>query len=99
VARGGGLLIAAGEHTTWPQGETDLMPGTMGPTVDRSAGRGATLGFLDHSHFVFEIFKAPRSGDFSAAQIYRYRTMTPRPVATGSATARGATAAAPSEAD
>jgi Aerotolerance regulator N-terminal/von Willebrand factor type A domain len=77
VERGGGLLIAAGEHTTWPQGETDLMPGTLGPTVDRTAGRGATLGFLDHSHFVFEIFKAPRSGDFSAAQIYRYRTVTP----------------------
>ncbi len=78
VERGGGLLIAAGEHTTWPQGETDLMPGTLGPTVDRTSGRGATLGFLDHSHFVFEIFKAPRSGDFSAAQIYRYRTITPR---------------------
>jgi hypothetical protein len=82
VERGGGLLIAAGEHTTWPQGETDLMPGTLGTTVDRTAGRGATLGFLDHSHFVFEIFKAPRSGDFSAAQIYRYRTITPRPTAT-----------------
>jgi hypothetical protein len=100
VERGGGLLIAAGEHTTWPQGETDLMPGTLGPSVDRTAGRGATLGFLDHSHFVFEIFKAPRSGDFSAAQIYRYRTITPRQ-ATGSdvrlkpdATGR-ATAAAP----
>jgi hypothetical protein len=79
VQRGGGLLIAAGEHTTWPQGETDLMPGTLGATVDRSASRGATLGFLDHSHFVFEIFKAPRSGDFSAAQIYRYRTVTPSP--------------------
>jgi len=86
VARGGGLLIAAGEHTTWPQGETDLMPGTLGPTVDRSAGRGATLGFLDHSHFVFEIFKAPRSGDFSAAQIYRYRTITPRQATPGPAT-------------
>src|SRR5204863_1174215 len=73
VERGGGLLIAAGGHTTWPQGEKDLMPGTLGATVDRTAGRGATLGFLDHSHFVFEIFKAPRSGDFSAAQIYRYR--------------------------
>jgi hypothetical protein len=77
VERGGGLLVAAGEHTTWPQGETELLPGTLGPTVDRTAGRGATLGFLDHSHFVFEIFKAPRSGDFSAAQIYRYRTITP----------------------
>ena len=79
VERGGGLLIAAGEHTTWPQGEKDLLPGTLGPTVDRTAGRGATLGFLDHSHFVFEIFKAARSGDFSAAQIYRYRRIDVAP--------------------
>jgi hypothetical protein len=104
VQRGGGLLIAAGEHTTWPQGETDLMPGTLGATVDRSASRGATLGFLDHSHFVFEIFKAPRSGDFSAAQIYRYRTVTPRE-ATASQNVRlktdaaGASATAPTDAD
>jgi len=79
VERGGGLLIAAGDHTTWPQGEKDLMPGTLGPTVDRTQGRGATLGYLDHSHFIFEIFKAPRSGDFSAAQIYRYRKIEPGP--------------------
>jgi hypothetical protein len=79
VQRGGGLLIAAGEHTTWPQGEKDLMPGTLGPTVDRTSGRGATLGYLDRSHFIFEIFKAPRSGDFSAAQIYRYRKVEPGP--------------------
>ena len=79
VERGGGLLIAAGEHTTWPQGETDLFPGKLGATVDRSAGRGATLGFLDHSHYVFEIFKAARSGDFSAAQIYRYRRIETAP--------------------
>jgi hypothetical protein len=79
VERGGGLLIAAGEHTTWPPGEKDLMPGTLGAVVDRTQGRGATLGFIDHSHFVFEIFKAPRSGDFSAAQIYRYRRIDPAP--------------------
>jgi hypothetical protein len=79
VERGGGLLIAAGAHTTWPEGEKDLMPGTLGTTVDRTQGRGATLGFIDHSHFVFEIFKAPRSGDFSAAQIYRYRRIDPAP--------------------
>ncbi|HXD75282.1 MAG TPA: BatA and WFA domain-containing protein [Vicinamibacterales bacterium] len=77
VERGGGLLIAAGDHTTWPQGEKDVMPGTLGPTVDRTQARGATLGYLDHSHFVFEIFKAPRSGDFSAAQIYHYRKIDP----------------------
>jgi hypothetical protein len=79
VERGGGLLIAAGAHTTWPEGEKELMPGTLGTTVDRTQGRGATLGFIDHSHFVFEIFKAPRSGDFSAAQIYRYRRIDPAP--------------------
>ena len=28
---------------------------------------------------MFEIFKAPRSGDFSAAQIYRYRRIEPAP--------------------
>ena len=79
VQRGGGLLIAAGDHTTWPQGEKDLMPGTLGLTVDRTSGHGATLGYLDRSHFIFEIFKAPRSGDFSAAQIYRYRRVDPGP--------------------
>src|SRR5262252_603295 len=99
VERGGGVLIAAGEHTTWPQGETVLMPGTLGPTVDRTAGRGATLGFLDHSHFVFEIFKAPRSGDFSAAQIYRYRTITQAPAPTPAAGQGRAAAAPPQPAD
>ena len=78
VEGGGGLLIAAGDRTTWPQGEADLLPGTLGPSVDRTA-RGATLGFRDYGHAVFEIFKAPRSGDFSAARIYRYRTLTTGP--------------------
>jgi len=97
VERGGGLLIAAGEHTTWPQGETVLMPGTLGSTVDRTAGRGATLGFLDHSHFIFEIFKAPRSGDFSAAQIYRYRSVTPAPAPTTGAAGSKGTPPAPAD--
>ena len=78
VESGGGLLVAAGDRTTWPQGEADLLPGTLGPSVDRTA-RGATLGFRDYGHAVFEIFKAPRSGDFSAARIYRYRTLTTGP--------------------
>jgi hypothetical protein len=76
VESGGGLLVAAGDRTTWPQSEADLLPGTLGPSVDRTS-RGATLGYRDYGHAVFEIFKAPRSGDFSAARIYRYRTLTP----------------------
>ncbi len=78
VEGGGGLLVAAGDHTSWPQSEADLLPGTLGPSVDRTS-RGATIGFRDYSHAVFELFKAPRSGDFSAARIYRYRTLTTGP--------------------
>jgi Aerotolerance regulator N-terminal/von Willebrand factor type A domain len=78
VEGGGGLLVAAGDHTSWPQSEADLLPGTLGPSVDRTS-RGATMGFRDYSHAVFEVFKAPRSGDFSAARIYRYRTLSTGP--------------------
>jgi len=78
VEGGGGLLVAAGDHTSWPQSEADLLPGTLGPSVDRTS-RGATIGFRDYSHAVFELFKAPRSGDFSAARVYRYRTLATGP--------------------
>jgi hypothetical protein len=79
VEGGGGLLIVAGDHASWPQSEAELFPGTLGASVDRTSGSGATIGFRDYSHAVFEIFKAPRSGDFSAARIYRYRTISPGP--------------------
>src|SRR5262245_15303174 len=48
VERGGGLLVAAGDHTTWPQGEADLLPGRLGATVDRMSGRSGSLGYLDY---------------------------------------------------
>jgi hypothetical protein len=79
VEAGGGLLVVAGDHTSWPPSEAELLPGMLGPTVDRTSGSGATIGFRDYGHAVFEIFKAPRSGDFSAARIYRYRTLTTAP--------------------
>src|SRR5712692_1778889 len=79
VERGGGLLVAVGAHTAWPASEADLLPGRLGAMVDRADGRGATLGFLDYSHPVFEVFKAPRSGDFSAARVLRYRTLQTGP--------------------
>jgi len=79
VERGGGLLIVAGDRTTWPQSEAALLPGTLGPVVDRVSGRSGSLGYLDYSHAVFEVFKAPRSGDFSAAHVFRYRRLQPAP--------------------
>jgi hypothetical protein len=41
------------------------------------SGRSGSLGYLDYSHPVFEVFKAPRSGDFSAAHVFEYRTVEP----------------------
>ena len=79
VERGGGLLVATGDHTTWPQGEAELLPGRLGATVDRMSGRSASLGYLDYSHPIFEVFKAPRSGDFSAAHVFRYRALQTAP--------------------
>jgi hypothetical protein len=79
VERGGGLLVVFGDRTTWPQNEADLLPGQLGGVVDRSDGRGATIGFRDYSHPVFEVFKAPRSGDFSAPRVLRYRAIEPGP--------------------
>jgi hypothetical protein len=68
-----------GDHSSWPQGEADLMPGRLGATVDRTTGRSGSLGYLDYSHPVFEVFKAPRSGDFSAAHVFKYRALEPGP--------------------
>jgi hypothetical protein len=79
VERGGGLLVVTGDHTTWPTAEVDLLPGKLGASVDRMSGRSGTLGYIDYSHPVFEVFKAPRSGDFSAAHFFEYRAIQPGP--------------------
>ncbi len=79
VERGGGLLIVMGDHASWPQGEADLLPGRLGATVDRTTGRSGSLGYLDYSHPIFEVFKAPRSGDFSAGHVFRYRALQAGP--------------------
>jgi hypothetical protein len=43
--------------------------------VDRTRDAGATIASVDYGHPVFELFSAPRSGDFSAAHIFRYRRL------------------------
>ena len=79
VERGGGVLVAVGDRTNWPANDADLLPGQFGQVVDRMDGRGATIGFRDYSHPVFEVFKAPRSGDFSAARVLKYRSLQTTP--------------------
>jgi hypothetical protein len=76
VNAGGGLLVVAGERGTWSDA-AGVIPGSVGPLVDRSTGRGGTIGIGDYSHPVFELFKAPRSGDFSSTRFFRYRTIAP----------------------
>ena len=75
VERGGGLLAVLGEHSTWPAAEAALLPGQLAGIVDPLPGRSASLGFMNYSHPIFEVFKAPRSGDFSSARIFRYRSL------------------------
>lgn len=75
VEQGGGLLFVAGERASWPQNEADVLPAQLGTKIDRLSGRGGTIGFLDYSHPAFEVFKAPRSGDFSAARVMFYRKL------------------------
>ena len=82
VEQGGGLLVAAGSGSTWPSAGAAWLPGSMARPVDRSRGDPARLGAVDYGHPVFEVFKAPRSGDFSSAQFYGYRQLTPSPGST-----------------
>ena len=76
VEEGGGLFVASGERSAWPSGAPDLLPGALGPPADR-AGRGGSLGFVDYTHPVFEVFGAPRSGDVTTTRFFRFRPVEP----------------------
>jgi hypothetical protein len=76
VERGGGLLIVTGQRGTWPQERAAVVPALPGEIVDRSRGQAARLVGLEYGHPVFEPFRSPRSGDFSAARFYGYRAVS-----------------------
>ena len=81
VNGGGGLVIALGAHSRpdeWPALADQLLPRPAAP-IDRLDTHGATLGFLDRTHPIFDAFSTPHSGDFSAARFYRYWNVTPAP--------------------
>src|SRR3954447_3224729 len=80
VISGGGLLFSSGPHASWPATRADVLPGLPAQIVDRTSGASARLGALEYSHPVFELFRAPRSGDFSSARFYGYRAID-KPVA------------------
>jgi hypothetical protein len=74
VEQGGGMFVAAGPRARWPQ-DVDALPATIGQPVDRTRGDAARVGALEYGHPVFEPFRAPRSGDFSAIPVYGYRNL------------------------
>ena len=76
VEGGGGLLVVYGSQAAWPASATEYLPATPAGSVDRSRGGAGVLGGLEYGHAVFEPFRAPRSGDFSAARFYGYRSVT-----------------------
>jgi hypothetical protein len=82
VRAGMGLLVAAGDRSSWPDDAPDLLACKPGPPVDRSGTTGGALGYVDYGHPVFEVFAAPRSGDLTAARMFRYRQCPPAPGST-----------------
>lgn len=77
---GSGLLIVpgSGRTETWTSDWRSVLPATVGAVVDRTSDVGGTLSSVDYAHPIFELFNAPRSGDFSTARFYRYRALTPQ---------------------
>lgn len=88
VEGGGGLLVLLGERVRLPAELGDLLPGAHGEPRDRRNGRGGRLGYLDYTHPVFEIFRGPRSGDFTGARFFRARDLQMGDSETGQILAR-----------
>lgn len=80
VRGGGGLLISAGQRLTardWPSSGAELMPATLGGTVDRLDDRGATIASVEIAHALFAPFASTAGGEFATARFWRYRDAKP----------------------
>jgi Aerotolerance regulator N-terminal/von Willebrand factor type A domain len=77
ILAGTGLLVVPGDLASgrWSPEWRPLMPATLGGVIDRTRDAGATVASVDYGHPVFELFSAPRSGDFSTAHLFRYRQL------------------------
>jgi hypothetical protein len=75
VESGGGLLIALADRANAWRGD-DLLPGRVGGVIDRDPAAPGRLSDIQFGHRVFEPFRSPRSGDFTAARFYRYRDIS-----------------------
>lgn len=78
---GTGVVAVPGAtaSTAWTSEWRAILPATIGQVVDRTADAGGALSSIDYAYPTFEVFNAPRSGDFSTARFYRYRALNPQP--------------------
>lgn len=76
--QGGGVFVVLGNNTP-VSGEWALLPGSLGPPVDRSGLRGGSLGTPDSSHPIFQQFKDPRTSTFANVRFFRYRRLATAP--------------------
>jgi hypothetical protein len=80
VSDGGGLFVIVGDQSNasgWTGDAAALMPGRVGNVIQRPPGNGAALATIDRDHPIFEVFNAPRSGDFSGSRFFSYRPLQP----------------------
>lgn len=80
VQKGGGVLVLLAERAgagAWGPAWRALLGGAPGGTVESPSVSGTTLAGLQYDHPVFESFRAPKSGDFGAVRVYRYRRFAP----------------------
>jgi hypothetical protein len=77
VEQGGGLLIVGGGSSAWGGDDDAWIGARVGANVDRLESGGGRVGWVDYDHPVFQIFKNPRSGDFTTSRFFRYRALTP----------------------
>ena len=78
VEQGGGLFVALGAHSPWQGGDAPALTGRLGGPIDRRGALG-TIGYIDTSHPIFEIYKDPRNGSLSNTRYPRYRQLSPSP--------------------
>lgn len=75
VEQGGGLLMVGGSGAV----ATALSPpGDPLPSMtagDRDEAATTSIGYVDYSHPVFEIFQGAHAGDFTGTHVYRYRAL------------------------
>ncbi|MBM3778202.1 MAG: VWA domain-containing protein [Acidimicrobiia bacterium] len=75
VEQGGGLFVAAGARTSWPGSSGGWLPASLAGPVDRRNAASRLAG-VEYGHRLFEVFRGPRSGDFSVARFFGYRAAT-----------------------